>query len=189
MAYNKILSILTMLSILFLVSPSIAYAQSEDSSFTLFGIDFGQVWDYVAFWQDDEPVKKTTTSTKSKAPSKPPVDFNITLAGQTYKKSQIISKINSNDEYLGYVKGFNYNCIAIETDKGEKFTMYFNTNTGKVTNVKHSLSCDKKIYVEESLITDIKKNGFEAKSIKSYLGRVDLPTTMYFKAIKVFTVG
>lgn len=122
-------------------------------------------------------------------PSKPPEETLATINGQAYTKSQIASSLNTNEQFQGYIKGFNYECMAIETDKGAKLTLSFNTESGKVTNVIKTIDCDKEIYIEESLIADMKKDKFQGSKIKSYLERVELPMSMYFKAIKVFTIG
>ncbi len=191
MKTNKIFAIL---SIAFLLLAPTAFAASEEDSFSLFGINFSKVWDFIAFWEDEKQNKDNNTSTQTNTNSQSttnskPVDFNITLGSNTYKKSELMSAMNNNEEINGYIKGFNYECMAMETSGGEKVTFYFNTDTGKVKNIRKTLDCEKQITIEDSLIDDISKDGFEGKKIKSYLERVDLPTSMYFKAIKVFTVG
>lgn len=166
------------------------------NAFTLFGIDWGNVWDSISFWSDDEPVvnevssvKKTSSSsssTKKSTSSKPKTETKVTLGGVEYTASQIKYSINANKDYI---KGFGYDCLFIETDKGTKFSLFFNTETGEYKSLKLGEKCDRRIYLEESLLEDFSKDGFKASNIKTYLDKVDLPTSMYFKAIKVFTVG
>lgn len=123
-------------------------------------------------------------------PPKPRVGSNVTLAGSMYFLEDIKNLINNNEEYRGYVKGFNYDCFYINTDKGAEFTLKFDTNTGKVTSVTNGNDCKYEIYFEESLIDDFANDGgFKAGKIKTYLDKTKIPMSMYFKAIKVFTVG
>ena len=170
-------------------------------AFSLFGIDFSNVWDKITFWDNEEEKKveetpKTGTSnvkassSSSKTSTEPKPEIYITLAETKYTQSALKYTFANNEQLQGYVKGFNYDCVFVETDKGEKFTLKFNTEKGTLNSLKKGNSCeDKEIYMEESLIEDIQKDGFSGKKIKSYLERVDLPWTMYGKAVKVFTMG
>ena len=201
--------------ICFLLCFSIASVNAN--AFTFFGIDWGKFFEKISFWKNDEvketpkvkeEIKKTTSDKedenylKNKYIEKKPVEksnkttvkkapvvkkeVSVDLAGINYRETDFKLMLA---EQKDYIQGFNYECIYIETDKGSKFTLNFNTETGEFKSLKLGDSCERKIYVEEEVITELQTNGFKASKIKTYLEKVDLPTTMYFKAIKVFTVG
>lgn len=174
------------------------------SAFSLFGIDFTKFWDGVKSIGAEEekvvekevvPPKKTTTSkpkstaTKSTTPPKPKPEVSVNLDGTVYTQSTLKSVINTKDNLKGYVQGFNYECVFIETTQGDKFTIHFNVETGEMTKLETKENCDRKIELDETLISDFKNDGFKVGNIKTYLSKVDLPTSTYFKALKVFTVG
>ena len=139
------------------------------------------------YLENKTTVKKTPSNKTTVSKPKPvKKEVNVDLAGINYRETDFKLMMK---EQKDYVIGFGYECMYIETDKGTKFTLNFNTETGEVKSMKLGKSCEREIYIEEALITDLQENGFKAGNIKSYLEKTELPTSMYFKAIKVFTVG
>ena len=137
---------------------------------------------------------KSSGSSSGSAPAPKPapvVDPGtiIYLDGTKYTETGLKATFKSRSDIQGYVKGFNYECVYVSTDKGEEFTMFFDTSSGYLKSLEKGKDCDREIGLEESLIGDFSRDGFKVTKVKSYLERVDLPTTMYFKALKVFTVG
>ncbi|MFW5704379.1 MAG: hypothetical protein ACOCXG_00925 [Nanoarchaeota archaeon] len=115
------------------------------------------------------------------------VVFNF--AGSSFTQSGLKSSVNSNGEIKGYIKSFGYDCVYLVTDKGNRITFKMDVDSGEIVSVKKGKSCDREVFLEESLITQIKSEGFSASRVKDYLEKVDLPWAMYGKALKVFTVG
>lgn len=190
--FKKIISIILIL----ILSFSFVSAQdsNEDKGFFNFDFSFEKFLNFFKFWDNQEEKDNTlnnqnTNNYNQNIVYKKPSSFNISLGSFIFDKNNLQKSINSKPDLNTYIKGFNYNCISLKTDKNTKLTFKFNTNSGKITSIKTGLSCDREIYLEESLIDDLYKNGFSAKNIKTYLEKVELPTTMYFKAIKVFTIG
>lgn len=193
-----------MKSSIFLISMlllSVPIAAAPANAFSLFGIDFDKIWNSVtSLYTDDKNSTKTTqetkkvnssSNTKTTTPKSPNIrtETSVELAGTTYSESQIKNSIYSNDNLQEYIKGFGYECIFIKTDQGKEFTVFFDTANGQMKSLKKGESCDRKIYLEESLITDLQQEGFQATKIKTYLQKVDLPASMYFKAVKVAAIG
>lgn len=110
---------------------------------------------------------------------------SVTLANITYTENDLKASMNNNAQFEGYIKGFGYDCLYINTDKGTKFTLFFDTANGKMTSMELKKDCDKEIYMEESIVTDLNENGFQASKIGSYIKKTKIPTGMYFKAMKV----
>ena len=186
---RKLIAIVTIFSLVLI---------PQAHAFTFMGIDFDELWDRISFWNSEEkspaqereqPPKSTKTQSKGTRQSSPKPEIKITLAGTEYTQKTLKSSINTNDDIKGYIRGFGYECIFIETDKGTEFTMQFDPDAGILKSLKNGNSCEREIYLEESLITEITQNGFSAKNIKAYLEKVDLPLSIYGKALKVFTIG
>ena len=131
---------------------------------------------------------KTNSTNQITKPKNVKPELKIILADVSYTQNDL-KVMMGNNKMKTYVKAFGYDCIYINTDKNADFTLFFDVETGSLEKVQKGDNCDNKIYIEESLIVDIRQNGFSASNIKDYLKKIDLPTSMYFKAIKVFTVG
>ncbi len=130
-----------------------------------------------------KPVKVSSPKNTSSLPK------NYTFLSQNLTFSQINDWYFKSNSSKKYVQNFGYECVYLKTDKGTAITLNFNITTGTLKSVKNGKSCDIEILLEESLMEDIKINGFEVSKVKDYLKKVDMPTSTYFKAIKVFTVG
>ena len=124
-----------------------------------------------------EPNSKNTIKGNSNSPSIKP-QKNITLSGVVYTESMLKQRFKGREEY---VSGFNYECVSIITSQGEEFTLHFNTLTGEMSKLTLDLNCDRQIEIDETLINDLQKNGFQISNVKNYLTKIDLEMTMYFK--------
>mgnify|MGYP006272941483 CR=1 FL=1 len=140
------------------------------------------------------PVDPTIDNTAPPAPVEevqPPVEeyiepqFNVSIAGKTYTESFIQAVIANNPDFQSYVQGFGYECVAFQSDQGTNFTVRMDVEAGTVTSVEGSLDCDLQIGFEEALITQIEQEGFKASAVPGYLGKVDVPASVYFKALRV----
>lgn len=136
-----------------------------------------------------KPVVSGSSSVSNKVLSNAPPKTYEFLGQKNLTATQIKSWYFSSNETKKYLKGFGYNCIYVKTDGGTSLTFVINPYEGSVTSIKEGDSCENDIFLEESLLEDIKNEGFSATKIRKYLEKVDMPTSMYFKAIKVFAVG
>ncbi len=181
------------------------------NAFEIFGFELNNIWENVktlfGFNKEEQkepqnnqtkeikqeetpkPKNQNPTTTKTSQTETKPKEPTLTLSETTYTYNEITQIVNSKEEFKGYIKGFGYDCLFIKTDNNEQFTLHFDKEKGTISKIEKEDNCEKDIYFEESLINQINEEGFKASNIKSYLEKIDLPTTMYFKAIKVFTIG
>lgn len=188
-----------MFAIFVCLTLSVAVMPQQTNAFSLFGFDFSPLFSIFANKDKKEEINKEPTEQKStvstnqsssqpstpRPPRPPRPEFTVNIAGTIYSESYIREVINTNDEFKGYVQKFGYSCVGITTDQGTEFTLNFNVDRGTVTSVRSGNNCDLKISFREELITQIEEEGFRASSLMSYLGKVDIPSSVYFKALRV----
>jgi hypothetical protein len=155
------------------------------NAFSVFGVDLKEVWDKITFWNNEESKKEVNSNNNLKKVN--PELLNLGL--YSYKKEDLKNTINSNDMAKDYINKFNYDCIYVLTDKGVSFSFIFNPDKGMVNDIKIGKHCEREIKIEDSLIKEFQKNGFDSSKIKTYLNQVDLPWSVYAKAGKIFLIG
>lgn len=171
---------------------------ADAHAFSLFGIDFGAAFGGFFGGTDDssnepvpdtlKPQTTTTTNTTPKPPSEPRI-YSFVIADVNYTEAMIKASVNGDESLRGYISAFSYECMALKSDKGVELTASFDVDSGEVTKVRPGIDCDRTIEFEEALITDIQENGFQVSKAGDYMGQAKIPTSVYFKALQVFTVG
>ena len=161
------------------------------NAFTLFGVDFGNFFDKITFWNNNDKKENTQIQANNKTPSKQKkqqTPLNIQLGNQTYNEEEIKKAINDNNQAQEYIQKLEYECFYITINKTKDFTIEMNPQKGEVTNISSGKSCDTTIEIEESLITQIQEEGFNSSKTKDYIKKVDLPMGVYAKAAKVIAL-
>lgn len=176
-------AIIILTTILLLTTPMAFAFSFSDFSFSNMFDSFLSI--FKGTEEKEEPIQNNSIKTVQKIQQSPPKEFIITMANHTYTQDSLKASINNNEKLNNYIKEFGYECLYIETDKGNKFTMTFNTNEGTLKKVTYGKSCDTQINIKESLISNIKSKGYNSTKIPQYMQKVDLPASMYFKAMGV----
>ena len=182
---KKLTSILICFTIILTFIPSV-------SAFDFLGIDFSEIFSSL-FGGGEESLQNNETTNEPYVGSRSEVATNpnssVILAGVNYSESYIKESINSQENIKRYIRGLGYGCVYVRTEQGEEFTLFFNTETGEITELELGQICEREITIDDTLITDLKNEGLQPSKIRSYLEKVELPTLMYLKILKVVVVG
>ena len=106
--------------------------------------------------------------------------INVTIANTSFSENQIISKINSNEQYRSYIKKLGYDCFQFFIGDSENFSARFNVENSSIKDLSKQYICEDEIKVEESLVQQIQEEGFNSSKIKQYRKQVDVPFGVYW---------
>ena len=112
-------------------------------------------------------------------------EFSIMLGNITYNETVIIENVDNKAWLQNYIKDLGYDCVYTQTDTNKSFTVVFDVEQGKISNLSKEKLCDREVFIEESLFEDLQRDGFNESGIRTYLQKTDMSLMMYFNVLRV----
>lgn len=110
----------------------------------------------------------------------------IQVNNYSFYEKDIVLFVNQNQDFRNYIDKFDVLCVFLNFSSQESFQLNFDLKNNLLESVSLNKNCSNEIFIEKSLIYDILNDGFDLKNVKSYFEKIQMPFSMYYKAMKVF---